>query len=84
MLNYLRKTVTPKDESKITALYRERGLNLIKSSKDNVTGLVILEFEGNRSEVADLFESGDEASIQFEDGVVSPLYIRRERNFWDD
>ena len=48
------------------------------------TNEVTVRFEGSRDAVAQQAESGERAFLLFDDGSESPLYIKRERNFWED
>lgn len=64
--------------------YREEGLSLVeKQSLPNRD--VILVFEGERENIAYQTQiENQKGFIEFDDGSVSSLYIKRERNFWED
>jgi len=83
MTNYLEITAHQDEIDFLITKYTSNGLHLVDERKQS-DGLITLVFEGNRDAIAEHYTSGDKAFLEFEDGTVSPLYIKRERNFWDD
>lgn len=85
MKNILEITVeNTEDISSVIYFYQEEGLEFI--GKTNLrNGKVLLKFEGEREDISYQTQIEDQKGfIEFEDGTQSPLYIRRERNFWED
>jgi hypothetical protein len=49
------------------------------------TGEITLTFEGPRATVAEYSRlEGHKTFVVFEDGTTSPLYIKREKSWWED
>lgn len=82
MRNLIEIIVNSSDFSDVTEYYESQGFSFI-SSKIYDRNELLVTFEGSRDSIADV-GTFHRAVIQFEDGTESPLYIKRERNFWED
>lgn len=68
--------------SETISYYEEQGFQFISSQRID-KDLMLLVFEASKDSIANL-STIRQAKIQFDDGTESPLYIKRERNFWED
>lgn len=68
--------------------YEDQGFSYVSSHvspEQNKTGEITIVFEGSREDIAEISDAdGHRSFLQFDDGTESPLYIKRERNFWED
>jgi hypothetical protein len=62
--------------------YLEEGFEYV-SSTDNGDIISVL-FRGDIHNVAAYSNEYNKSYLEFEDKTRSPLYIKRERNFWED
>lgn len=85
MKNKLMITVErSEDITSLVEAYEEEGFFFLKKTHSR-DGYVVLEFEGDRELVAyNSRGEGQQGFIEFEDGTQSSLYIRQEKNFWED
>jgi hypothetical protein len=81
MKNYIEFDVYDFEVKELISRYRDSELRYLGSKPSLVRGRTIVSFQGARDVVA---ESGTDASrrfIEFDDGTVSPLYVKRERDY---
>ena len=64
--------------------YGEEGIEFISSKPGNIKGTVVATFSGDIDTISRTSNENNKTYIEFEDGCRSPLYIKRERNFWED
>jgi len=88
MRNLLKATCMRINYNEVVAEYEEMGFTLVSSHvtpEQAKWGEITLTFQGEREDVAELSdEEGHHSFLEFDDGTTSPLYIKRERNFWED
>lgn len=62
--------------------YTSEGFEFLTSKPSEDNDYLIAIF---RSEIHNAsFYQTEKSYLEFEDGTTSPLYIKRERNFWED
>jgi hypothetical protein len=62
--------------------YLEEGFEYVSSTDNGETIIVLLR--GDIHNVSHYLNEYNKSYLEFEDKTRSPLYIKRERNFWED
>lgn len=83
MNTFLEKTVSNSNILDTIQYYEELGFTVINTKRIDHNN-VILVLQGDKDLIGQHSKLGDKSFIQFEDGLTSPLYIKREKTFWED
>ena len=84
MNNIIELIISNSRYSDVVQEYEANGFTLLSAKPVDKNNLLV-SFEGDSSSLNSLiYENIDKAYIKFEDGVIAPLYIKKERNFWED
>ena len=64
--------------------YNNEGIEYISSSPGPTSEYITVLFRGDIHNLSQYANQNNKSYLEFDDGSRSPLYIKRERNFWED
>jgi hypothetical protein len=83
MKSLIEVTVLKEYFQETLAEYSEEGFEYLSSKNGDSDDTIIVIFRGD-IHATPYSSENSKSFLEFEDGSRSPLYIKRERNFWED